>query len=103
MTSFQDFLSQNKSRAVQRDGERVEIFNPNAPANEQFVHAAEVRLGVPLPASYKTFLQVCGSGQWCGDYVAPPEDLYPFDKDCGDMEGLSGSSTMSVASATSLP
>ena len=52
------------------------------------IDAAEMQLGLALPASYKTFLRVCGSGLWCGDYVAPPEDVYPFDEDCGDMQGF---------------
>lgn len=87
-TAFEQFLTQNKSRLLALDGQRAKIFDPDAPVDEQHITAAEIRLGVPLPASYKTFLRVCGSGQWCGDYVAPPEDLYPFDEDCGDMEGF---------------
>jgi hypothetical protein len=87
-TTFEHFLAHNKLRSVELDGKRVEIFDPKAPVDVQHVNAAETRLGVSLPASYKTFLQVCGSGQWCGDYVAPPEDVYAFDEDCGDMDGF---------------
>jgi hypothetical protein len=83
---FEQFLVQNKSRFV-------EIGEPagrrdSAPVEEPQIAAAEIRLGVPLPISYKTFLRVCGSGQWCGDYVAAPDDIYAFDEDCGDMEGF---------------
>jgi len=86
--AFEQFLSHNKSRFVEIDGEPAAIFDPNAPVDEQHIDVAEARLGVQLPASYKTFLRVCGSGQWCGDYVAAPEGLYPFDQDCGEMEGF---------------
>lgn len=84
---FDQFLIQNKSRVVEIDGPAA-IFDSDAPVDEPHIDAAETRLGVPLPASYRTFLRVCGSGRWCGDYVAPPEDLYAFDEDCGAMEGF---------------
>ena len=48
------------------DGEPAAIFDPNAPVDEQHIDAAKAR--------------VCGSGQWCGDYVAAPKGLYPFDQ-----------------------
>ena len=86
--AFEQFLTQNKSRVVGIDGEPAALFDPNAAVDEQHINAAEVRLGVQLPASYKTFLRVCGSGQRCGGYVAAPEDVYPFDQDCGEMEGF---------------
>jgi hypothetical protein len=89
---FEGFLTQNKSRSVSVDGNPSGIFESDAPtdalADEQHVQAAEVRLGVPLPASYKTFLRICGSGRWCNDYVTSPEDVYAFDDDCDDMEGF---------------
>src|SRR5262245_31004425 len=87
-TDFERFLSQNKARAIERDGERISVFDPDAPVGEQHVTAAESALGLSLPASYKTFVRLCGSGLWCGDYVAPPEAVYPFDEDCGDMQGF---------------
>jgi len=87
-TAFEHFLTENKSRSVEFDGERVEIFDPDAPVDDRQVDAAERRLGVPLPASYRTFLRVCACGQWCGDSVAAPEDVYAFDEDCGDMNGF---------------
>src|SRR5262245_28403421 len=87
-TAFEQFLNQTKSRSVKIDGEPAPVFAPEERVEEQRIQAAEKRLGVSLPASYKTFLRVCGSGQWCGDYVAPPEQTYAFDEDCGDMEGF---------------
>src|SRR5207237_4474765 len=65
-----------------------EIFDTETHNDQQRDAAAETTLGVPLPVSYKTFLRVCGSGQWCGDYVAAPEDVYRFDEECGDMVGF---------------
>jgi hypothetical protein len=81
---------------VKPDGDGAGIFEPDAVvyapsdalSNEQHIHAAEKRLGVPLPASYKTFLQVCGAGQWCSDYVMSPKDVYAFDEAVDDMEGF---------------
>jgi hypothetical protein len=87
-TGFEQFLAENKSRVIELDGEAAEIFSPSTTVDEQGINAAERRLGVTLPASYKTFLRICGSGQWCGDYVAPPEDIYPFDEQCGEMYGF---------------
>ena len=86
--TFAQFLQRNKSRFVESDGERVAIFDPDAAVDGQHIDAAETQLGLTLPESYKAFLLVCGSGLWCGDYVAPPESVYPFDEDCGDMEGF---------------
>ena len=86
--TFAQFLERNKSRLVESDRARVAIFEPDAAVEAQHIATAERQLGLALPASYKTFLRVCGSGLWCGDYVAPPEGVYPFDEDCGDMEGF---------------
>jgi hypothetical protein len=86
--SFEHFLAQNKSRSVKLDGRRVNIFHPNFPVDEHQLEAAQTRLGIPLPGSYKTFLEVCGSGEWCGDHVVSPEDVYSFDEDCGDLNGF---------------
>ena len=86
--TFAQFLDQHKSRTVQRGRERLAIFEPDAAVEVQHIDAAERQLGLALPASYRTFLLVCGSGLWCGDYVTPPEGVYPFDEDCGDMEGF---------------
>jgi hypothetical protein len=86
--SFAQFLERNKSRFVERDGERVAVFELDAVVEAPRIDAAEAQLGLALPTSYKTYLLACGSGLWCGDYVAPPEAIYPFDEDCGDMEGF---------------
>ncbi|HEY9467155.1 MAG TPA: SMI1/KNR4 family protein [Vicinamibacterales bacterium] len=64
--TFEQFLSQNKSRFARIDAESTATIHPNAPVDDRHINAAEMRLGVQLPASYKTFLRVCGSGQWCG-------------------------------------
>jgi hypothetical protein len=87
-TAFEQFLAQNKARKVVLDGKRVAIFEADGPVDRQQVSAAEKRLGVPLPASYKAFLEICGSGSWCGQPVPPPDEIYPFDGDCGDMDGF---------------
>jgi len=79
-SAFEQFLVQNRSRA----------FKADAPVDEQHISAAERRLGVPLPASYKTFLRVCGSGYWGRDLVPPPDDIYAFDENGEDMEGFVG-------------
>ena len=86
--TFEQFLAQNKSRVVTRDRTTVEIFEPGVTHLTPRIDAAEAPLGVPLPASYQTFLEVCGPGRWCGVVVAAREDLYAFDENCGEMEGL---------------
>jgi hypothetical protein len=86
--AFDQFLVQNKSRTIKMDGKIVAIFERVVPVIDEHLNAAEQRLGVPLPASYKTFLRVCGSGRWCGDFVVPPEDVYAFDQECSDMAGF---------------
>jgi hypothetical protein len=77
---FEQFLAQNKPR----------VFKADAPVDERHIGAAEKRLGVMLPASYKTFLRVCGSGSWGREVVPSPEDIYAFDDNCDDMEGFVG-------------
>lgn len=87
---FEQFLVQNKSRSVVFDGRSVAIFKADAPVEEKHISAAEKRLGVALPASYKTFLRVCGSGQWGRDVIPPPDDIYAFDDNVDGMEGFVG-------------
>lgn len=87
-TAFEQFLTLNKSRMVDVDGTRVGIFEGDGPVGEEIVRAAEKRLEAPLPASYKTFLRICGSGTWCGQPVPSPEEIYAFDGDCSDMDGF---------------
>jgi SMI1 / KNR4 family (SUKH-1) len=79
---FAEFLQQCLSQGKQifvPDGESVD-------ASE--LEAAESRLGINLPASYKYLLLRCGSGTWCGEWVAHPSELYAFDSDCLQMEGF---------------
>jgi len=79
-TTFEQFLIQNKSRA--------RIFEPGVSHFPPQMNAKNEPLGVPLPASYETFIKVCGPGRWCGVVVAAPEDLYAFDDNFQEMEGL---------------
>jgi hypothetical protein len=90
ITTFEQFLIQNKSRVVQGRGTPVRLFEPGVSHVPPRMNATNEPLGVPLPASYETFIKVCGPGRWCGVVVAAPEDLYPFDDNCGEMEGLIG-------------
>lgn len=54
-SAFEQFLVQNKSRSVVLEGMPVAIFKADARVDEQHLSAAEKRLGVPLPASYKIY------------------------------------------------
>jgi hypothetical protein len=86
--SFEQFLTQNTSRFAEIDFQAEGLWDSDAPVDQQHIDAVERRLGVTLPASYKTFLRVFGSGQWCGEYVAPPDNVYCFDEVFDDMEGF---------------
>ncbi len=68
-------------------GER--IFVPDGGAiSPHDIESAESNLGISLPASYKHFLLQCGSGTWCGEWVAHPSELFAFGSDCLAMEGF---------------
>jgi hypothetical protein len=86
--TFEQFLAESKSRVVEHGRTTVRIFDPGLSHLTPQINAAGAPLGVPLPVSYETFLKVCGPGRWCGVFVAAPEDLYAFDENCGEMEGL---------------
>src|ERR671924_91818 len=65
------------------------LFLPDSiPVTVPDMESAEGNLGINLPASYKYFLLRCGSGMWCGEWVAHPSELYAFDSDCLEMEGF---------------
>lgn len=79
---FDNFLTQY----LNQEGK---IFSPESdPLELPEVEAAEQNLGVKLPDSYKYFLLRCGSGLWCDESVASPDQLYAFDSDCSEMESF---------------
>src|SRR5438876_863921 len=59
------------------------------PASPSELAQAEARLGVRLPTSYRWFARRAGAGDWCGEYVPGPGELYAFDEDVGaEMVGM---------------
>jgi hypothetical protein len=87
MEAFATFLRESMSRRLVVDGVELPVFTGAALVSEQDILSAESSLNCPLPASYKTFVLTCGSGEWCGDFVASPAAVYSFD-DCGEMTGF---------------
>lgn len=88
MSTFEDFLTANRSRSLEMGDDAVPVFNVLGPVSEDLLLAAEAHLGSQLPRGYKQFVLACGSGEWCGDLVAAPSAVYAFDEDCGGMEGF---------------
>ncbi len=77
-------------RRRQRNGSAI-FTATAAPASSRELDDAEARLGVRLPASYRWFVSRAGSGDWCGEYIPSPAELYPFDEDVGkEMVGMIG-------------
>lgn len=78
---FPDFLLATRTLALPDiDGKVSRVFIPqDRPVTDADLDKAEQRLGVKLPASFRTFLQTLGSGNWCGDDIAVTHYLQAFD------------------------
>lgn len=89
MTSVATFIRSIEGRVIidKDNGEEIRFVKAD-PVSREVLDQAEQNLGIPLPDSYKAFLAYCGAADFCRLKMWTVPELYAFDEDTGEMEGM---------------
>jgi hypothetical protein len=89
METIQEFIRQIEKRIIVDKDNKEEIrFVKSFPATDDEIRDAERMLGIKLPESFTDFLKYCGPADFYGLQIWSLKELYHFDQDCGEMEGM---------------
>jgi hypothetical protein len=89
MTKTVEFIKTIENRVIiDKDNGGEIIFSKAKPPTETELLDTEGRLEVKLPNSYKDFLLYCGAADFYGVQLWGLAELYRFDNECWEMEGM---------------